>query len=478
MNFPWPRRRIRTQLIFFVLVQIAAIFALAGIYLQWQVRHQIEQELARRLVALAQTSAHITQNAVGVDPVRSLLPGDESSRTAKSLRTWLEPVLLSGSLSRLVICDRKRKILFDSRQEQPIGSEYVRLRFDEKEIGRAWSGQAAAAQLFFDAAGQPFKAAYAPLFENEQVAAIIGIEARASGLEAIKETGRVLLSLAGLGLLAAAVSGIVFARQITQPLERLQQAATAIGRGDEQVDLDFKATQEISFLAHTMEQMRAAIAQREQNLRLMLAGVAHEIRNPLGGIELYAGLLEKDAPENLKAQAGKIRTEVRRLENIVRDFLEYARPRAGPPEEVRLLPLLEELRLQTEALHPRVKWSQQIPPQLVVHAGREQLRRIFLNLIRNAIEAMNGEGEIHLVALTLGKHALISIRDNGPGVAAEWSEKIFAPFFTTRAQGSGLGLALVRQLAEQNKGKIELLQTSGESGAHFRLTLPLARPQI
>lgn len=474
MNLPWPRWRIRTQLILFVLLQVGAILALAGFYLQWQMRRQIEQEMADRLMALAQSAARITENAVGADAVRSLLPGDEQSRTAKALHNWLSSLLEAGHLSRLVIFDRERQILFDSQQSQLIGSEYVRLRFDENEIASAWAGQAAAAQLFFDATEQPFKAAYAPLLENDRAAAIVGIEAQASGLAAVRETQQVLLSIAGLGLLAAAVSGIIFARQITRPLERLRQAAAAIGRGDSRVDLNFKATEEISFLAGTMEHMREAIVQREQNLRLMLAGVAHEIRNPLGGIELYAGLLEQDAPDNLKPQVRKIRAEVRRLENIVRDFLEYARPHASRPSDFFLLPLLEELRVHAESLHHQVKCSLRIPAQLAVRADREQLRRILLNLIRNAIEAMNGAGEIEITAQSAGTRALLAIVDQGPGVPAELGEKIFAPFFTTRAQGSGLGLALVRQLAEQNKGRIELVQSGGVCGAHFRLTLPLA----
>lgn len=475
MRRPWLRWRIRTQLVFFMLLQIAALFALTGFYLHWQMRRQIEKEMAGRLIALAQSAARIVENAIGIEAVKSLLPGDEHSRTSKALQNWMNPLLQAGDFSRLVIFDRERRILFDSQRAQPIGREYVRLRFDEQEISATWLGRAAAAQLFFDAAGEPFKAAYAPLRENERtVVAIVGIEARAAGLQAVRETQRVLLSLAAAALLVATASAILFARQITMPLERLRQAAAAIGRNEGVINLNFKATEEISFLARTMENMRDAIAQREQNLRLMLAGVAHEIRNPLGGIELYAGLLEKDAPPHLQPHAGKIRAEVRRLENIVRDFLDYARPHAAAPGEVFLLPLLEELRQQSEALHREVKWSVHVPPQLALHVDREQMRRMLLNLIRNAIEAMNGAGEIQIRAQSAGADAEILICDSGPGVPPALAKKIFEPFFTTRAQGSGLGLALVRQLAQQNRGKIDLLNAVNGQGANFRLTLPLA----
>jgi signal transduction histidine kinase len=105
-----------------------------------------------------------------------------------------------------------------------------------------------------------------------------------------------------------------------------------------------------------------------------------------------------------------------------------------------------------------------------VQADYSQLRRMLLNLLRNALEAMAGQGEIRIVAQEQNQQVVISICDDGPGVPQDLAEKIFEPFFTTKAQGSGLGLALVQRLAEQNGGRVEL--APNDKGAHFRLVLP------
>ncbi|MDZ7267042.1 MAG: HAMP domain-containing histidine kinase [candidate division KSB1 bacterium] len=468
------RPRIRTQLILFLILQVGTLLALAGFYLHGRMRAQIESELADKLVALAVSGAQLVASASGVTPVISLVPGDEASRTVQALRQACAPLLAAGKLNRLVICDRDSRLLFDSRSELAIGSEYVRLRFDREEMMRAWHGWPCAAKLFFDAQQRPFKAAYAPLTEGGEVRALVGIEGSAASLAAVAEMQRVLWSIAALGLLAAALSGIIFAQRLTSPLERLRAAAQAIGHGAPSVSFEVKGTEEIRFLAQTMQQMHTAIVNREQNLHLMLAGVAHEIRNPLGGIELFAGMLESDAPAALKPQVQRIRAEVRRLENTVRDFLDYARPRPSVRQQVRVRPIIEDVHTHLHSLHPAVTWRLRVAATASALVDEEQLRRMVLNLAGNAIEAMNGSGELEISAAAAHGRLQLSIKDSGPGVAPELREKIFEPFFTTRPQGSGLGLALVRRFAELNGGHIELVPS--KKGAHFRLTLPQEPP--
>jgi signal transduction histidine kinase len=338
------------------------------------------------------------------------------------------------------------------------------------EIEKTRAGERVSAKLFTNAAGQPFKAAYTPLREGGQIRAVLGVEGSAESLKAVQETRRVLWTIGTIGLLLAAISGIFFARQITQPLERLRQMAAAIGAGRMQPFLDVRGSEEVTFLGRTMEEMRQAISRREQNLRMMLAGVAHEIRNPLGGIELFAGLLEKDVPETLRPQVQRILQEVGHLKSTVQDFLEYARPAESRHQRIELLPLFNEAREALGEPANGLTWEIEIPNALAVRSDYLQARRILLNLLRNAIEAVEGNGTVRVAAQELKQQIAISIYDTGPGVPTELAEKIFEPFFTTRAQGSGLGLALAQRLAEQNGGRVELAPS--EKGAHFRLILP------
>ena len=466
-------RRIRTQFIIFVIAQVGLLMALAGFYLQWQMQRLVEKELGERLVAVARVAAQITEKTAAVWPVTSLLPGDEESRRMTELRRELLPLLAAAGLSRLVIFNLQHEIYFDSRNELALGQEYVRLRFDAAEIKRVLKGESRSAKLFTAAQQQPFKAAYAPLKEGNEIRAVVGVEGSAESLQAVAETRRVLWTLGILGLLVAAVTGFLFARQITQPLERLRQAATAIGMGTTPNLHKISGSEEVTFLARTMEEMRQAIARREQNLRMMLAGVAHEIRNPLGGIELFAGLLEKDVSEALRPQVKKILHEVRHLNTIVQDFLEYARPAVSQNQHIGLRKLAGEVRDALGESAKDIIWKVEISEAGAVAADYNQTRRMLLNLLRNAIEAMNGKGEIRIVAEEQNQYAAISIYDAGPGIPPELAEKIFEPFFTTKAQGSGLGLALVQRLAEQNGGRIEL--APNDKGAHFRLILPVAQ---
>ena len=468
----WPRR-IRTQLIFFVIAQVGVLLALAGFYLQWQMQRLVEKELGARLIAVARVAAQITEKTAAVWPVTSLLPGDEESRRMAELRRELLPFLTSAALSRLVVFNLQHEIYFDSRNELEIGQEYVRLRFDAAEIMQAASGEAGSAKLFTDANQQPFKAAYAPLKEENAIRAIVGVEASAASLQAVAETRRVLWTIGILGLCIAAVTGVLFARQITQPLESLRQAAISIGAGEAPELLKISGNEEVTFLARTMEEMRQAIAHREQNLRLMLAGVAHEIRNPLGGIELFAGLLEKDVPATLRPPVKKIQHEVRQLNAIVQDFLEYARPTASHRQKISLSLLLDEVRDALGENAKEILWQIEISRAVTVEADYSQTRRMLLNLLRNAIEAMSGQGEIRLMAEEQSQWVVLSIYDTGPGIPPELAKKIFEPFFTTKAQGSGLGLALVQRLAEQNRGRVEWVPNA--QGAHFQLLLPAAQ---
>jgi signal transduction histidine kinase len=266
---------------------------------------------------------------------------------------------------------------------------------------------------------------------------------------------------------------IWLSRRISGPVARLAQAAARLGHGDLDAPIPIETRDEIGVLAQTLEETRAALRARDERMQMMLAGIAHEVRNPLGGLELYAGLL-RDAlagqPERLD-EVARIEREVGHLKAVVSEFLEFARRPAPRVEAVALRPLFEEIRELT-AVAGGATVTVEAQDGVAVRGDAAQLRRVLLNLTRNAVTAARA-GRVALGAATDGDRVRIEVRDDGPGVPPELREKIFAPFFTTREKGTGLGLAFVREIVRDHGSDVDVRDAPG-GGSVFSFGLPRA----
>ncbi|HTM20044.1 MAG TPA: ATP-binding protein [Kofleriaceae bacterium] len=225
----------------------------------------------------------------------------------------------------------------------------------------------------------------------------------------------------------------------------------------------------------------------------MSAGLAHEIRNPLGAIKGAAQLLVgPDGKPINPADAGEFLTiiidEVNRLNNVVTQFLDYARLQKsepsgyGPIDVNDVVRKTSQLLLKDEALgtiEVDVRLDELLPP---VAGDPEQLRQVFLNLGLNALHAMNGAGKLEITTsrrrrtrLGYGSFAEIRFRDTGVGIPRENIKNLFIPFFTTKEQGTGLGLAISQRIVSQHAGSIEVRSTQGK-GSTFSVFLPALGP--
>jgi signal transduction histidine kinase len=224
----------------------------------------------------------------------------------------------------------------------------------------------------------------------------------------------------------------------------------------------------------------------------MAAVMAHEIKNPLAGIEVLAGLLRRKVPDNAEAQSlvKDIISEAKMANAIVQEVLAFVRPVRLQVDRTSLAEALTSAisLADGKASRGNILVDVALPPDLpTLDADQHQLTQVFCNLLINAYEALEGRGRIEIsgrLAGTASDGALlpdghlpvptvvVDVADDGPGMSADIAEKIFNPFFTTKAQGSGLGLAIVRKIVDAHEGRIDMTTADGR-GTRFRVTLPV-----
>lgn len=204
----------------------------------------------------------------------------------------------------------------------------------------------------------------------------------------------------------------------------------------------------------------------------MTATLAHEIRNAIGGVKGYAQLAaEKTDPADPRArELGLVLAGVARIERLVGDLLGYAREERGAPRAVDTGALIAAAASAVPGAGPP---AVDAPPGLRVLADPEQLERVIVNALRNAAEAAPG-GTVRVTVSPRGGEVEILVEDEGPGVPAEDLPRIFTPFYTTKAAGTGLGLAWARKVVEAMGGSITLVNRSPGPGAALAVRLPRA----
>jgi signal transduction histidine kinase len=316
---------------------------------------------------------------------------------------------------------------------------------------------------------------YAPVYAGGLVVAAVGVDIGAGFMGAIQLFRRSILIFAGLAVVLTVVVALVLAGTLTRPIQRLVTAAREIGSGNLAQAVDTSARDELGYLAETMEEMRRRLLARDAQLRQMLAGVAHEIRNPLGGIQIYAGLIADDLPaaDPRKQHIQKVIEEVRNLNRVITEFLEFARPAPPSPEWTPVTRLVEDAAflLGPEMEEAGVVLRQEVPAELRAFADAEQVKRALVNLMKNGVQAMRQGGCLRVWAGAVDGQVVVEVADTGAGMDPQVQQRLFEPFFTTREKGSGLGLAIVRRSLEENGGRVELKRT-GADGTVFQMVLP------
>lgn len=281
-------------------------------------------------------------------------------------------------------------------------------------------------------------------------------------------------ALVAISVLAAFLTTLFMTRNV----RRLAAAAERIGNGDLRERVLIASGDELGQLGQAMDRMRLQLAERDARTQQMLAGIAHEVRNPLAGMTLFAGILRDELPESdeRRGHVDKIQRELGYLERVVNDFLEYARRPKPELVSVNLGELFADVAqlASTDAIAIELEPATAAAPPRA-QADRGQLRRALLNLAKNAVQAATaaghrGTGAVRLSAYARGDELHIAVWNRGVEIPPETSGKLFEPFFTTREKGTGLGLAFVREIAVDHDGRVDVASADGETT--FTIVLP------
>lgn len=287
--------------------------------------------------------------------------------------------------------------------------------------------------------------------------------------------------------LIASVMALVLSRQITEPMRRLSSIMRKAALMKRYMPLRWNSSDEVGQLVHQYNFMvkeleksadKLAQTQKESAWKEMAKQVAHEIKNPLTPMKLNVQLFERqlkandpEFKEKLKKFSGSIIEQIDTLAHIASAFSDFARMPNSNKVKLNINNLVESTVGFYEAAHIDLNLSDE---ELSVYADHDQLVRVLNNLLNNAIEAVpeEKEAQIKIDLRNEGGMAVLSIKDNGVGIAPVLQEKIFEPNFTTKNSGMGLGLAMVKRIIDDMNGSISFDSTP-KRGTTFYISLPL-----
>jgi two-component system NtrC family sensor kinase len=349
--------------------------------------------------------------------------------------------------------------------------------------------------------------AYGPIHDLQgDIIGILYVGVLAGKFDALR--ARTVWTFAGVsvaGMVLAWVIASILSSGIVRPVRTLLGASREIAAGniDATVTVAPNAASELRELAEAFNSMTRSIAERDallhENARKMTeskklatlgqlaAGIAHEINNPLGGIVMYSHMLREDLQvEQNRQNVEKIAREADRCKRIVKGLLDFARQTKPERTESNINLVLNEViaLLEHQAIFHNIdiknERNQSVP---LVNVDVAQMQEVFMNLILNAAQAMDGKGTLTTVTRITpdGNSVEIEIRDTGPGIPEDKLDKIFEPFYTTKeiGRGTGLGLSIAYGIVERHHGRIWVESQVGKGTSFFvRIPIPETAPEM
>lgn len=339
-------------------------------------------------------------------------------------------------------------------------------------------------------------AAYSLLYGRDSLTpiAIVNIPYQITEVSGSSDVGPFLTTLIEIYiflLIGASLVAFFLSNYITKSLRTIADKLKGVQINSKNEPLKWKEEDEIGMLVKEYNRMisqledsaeKLAKTERESAWREMAKQVAHEIKNPLTPMKLSVQHLQRalkpddpDYEEKLALFAQKLITQIDALTNIANEFSNFAKM---PKSKLQKLDVVQVLRSSMELFDEHegvtVHFENELENSVEINGDKEQLLRVFNNILKNAIQSMptDHDGKVEITLSSDGDFCCIAIQDNGEGIPQEIQDKIFVPNFTTKSSGSGLGLAMVKQIVDAHQGEIDF-ETELEKGTLFVVRLPL-----
>lgn len=440
-----------TVVLVFLLSQLSYLF-IRSIYLE-----QIEEQAIRLAKSISKQIDNSYLNLLEI--------GFPTESMRKYLREILKNNLSDDSTISAFLFDSEFKIFVHSDDKIKSGKQNSQLFLFKKEIAEAGKYSAAVSMPFKGNDEQWYLFSFLKLEDNVWLA----VRESARRLEKVDEFSRIFWFIGFGGVILSLFTGWFLARSITQPLDKLINFSNKIGKGDANASLPQNLKGEIKHLADAMEKMRSDLSVSQKEKENMLAQIAHEIRNPLGGIELLTNLTKEDLAKGQVKEdyLNKISAEINGLKSLISSYLNYSRPTNYQPSMVDILETAEAVKsiFYDELKNKNVKFNLKIDAPKIWFDG-SHLKQIMINLCSNALDAVNYGGWISIHSFEKGNKLYIEFSDNGKGIPSSEIMHIFDPFFTTKKEGTGLGLAICKKLCLENNCQLNVESEAG-NGAKF-----------
>lgn len=464
--------KLQPRILSLVIGILIVSFLALSIPLYWYTRSALEDELDKRLLSTAEIAA----NQLRQDLLASLAREPALATVRATLERDLSTFLVDGIEGLAVYASGGAELA----RSRPTRSDRPDIAvFLHSLSNLQYPVERAVSELYRLSEGDYFKAAAVSMEVGVQAPLILVIWGGADFMTVIDQIIGSIFWIVLVSIVIAVSLAAVFSRSLIRPVMELSAYARLIQNNIHSDPVDLGRTDEFGDLNRALSEMHTEVRQHEASMKRLLSGIAHEIKNPLGGMEIYTGLLEEslsgeaDAGElaDHRTYLEKVTRELRHLKQIVSEYLDYAKPLKSHLEPLKVELILKDILL---ILQPEIRQKDvacQISGRGVVLGDESKLRRVFVNLLKNSLEAVDRKSTIGITIKSRDHGVSVIISDNGRGIPQADLEQIYDPYFTTREMGYGLGLTIVKSIIDEMNGTILVESVAGQ-GTTFTLRFP------